>query len=186
MNKGIFALAFALSVLPISALAQDSNAPSAPTADQRQAIRQTFEQFGQQEEQLHQQMRYQMLSAMSPVHRRAVGALIGELAVAPNPDPQAAARQLDGMLSGAERQRIIAAHTTFESQSRQLHQQMKEQLQRVFPNAPNDMMKHHSEHSMGSRQLDAGTLLLMGLSPQPMMGMHGWPMMHGMEGAPPQ
>ena len=171
MNKGIFALAFALSVLPISALAQDSNAP-APTADQRQAIHQTFEQFRQQEEQLYQQMRYQMLSAMSPVHRRAVGALIGELAIASNPDPQAAARQLDGMLSGAERQRIIAAHTSFESQSRQLHEQMHEQLQRVMPDARDDMMKHDHEHSMGSRQLDAGTLLLKGLSPHDMG--HPW------------
>ena len=171
MNKGIFALAFALSVLPISALAQDSNAP-APTADQRQAIHQTFEQFRQQEEQLYQQMRYQMLSAMSPVHRRAVGALIGELAIAPNPDPQAAARQLDGMLSGAERQRIIAAHTSFESQSRQLHEQMHEQMQRVMPDAHDDMMKHDHEHSMGSRQLDAGTLLLKGLSPHDMG--HAW------------
>jgi hypothetical protein len=171
MNKGIFALAFALSVLPISALAQDSNA-SAPTADQRQAIHQTFEQFRQQEEQLHQQMRYQMLSALSPVHRRAVGALFGELAIASNPDPQAAARQLDGMLSGAERQRIIAAHTSFESQSRQLHEQMHEQMQRVMPDAHDDMMKHDHEHSMGSRQLDAGTLLLMGLSPHDMG--HPW------------
>ena len=169
MNKGIFALAFALSVLPISALAQDSNAP-APTADQRQAIHQTFEQFRQQEEQLYQQMRYQMLSAMSPVHRRAVGALIGELAIASNPDPQAAARQLDGMLSGAERQRIIAAHTSYESQSHQLHEQMHEQLQRVMPNEHGDMMKHDQDHqhSMGSRQVDAGTLLLKGLSPHDM------------------
>jgi hypothetical protein len=185
MNKGFLALALALSVIPIAAVAQDSNA-SAPTADQRQAMRQTFQQFAQQEAQLHQQMRYQMLSAMSPVQRRAVGALIGELAVAPNPDPQAAAKRLDAMLSSGEQQRIIAAHTSFESQSRQLHEQMREQLQRVMPDAHGDMMKQRPEHSMGQRQIDAGTLLLMGLSPQPMMGMHGgWPMMMHGEGPPP-
>jgi hypothetical protein len=184
MNKGILALALALSVTPITALAQDSNAP-APTAGQRQAMRQTFQQFAQQEDQLHQQMRYQMLASMSPVHRRAVGTLIGELAIAPNPDPQDAAKRIDAMLSGSEQQRIIAAHNTFESQSRQLHDQLRQQLSSVMPQGHGDMMKH-GQRAMQQRQLDAGTLLLMGLSPHPMMGMHGWPMMMHGEGPPPQ
>jgi hypothetical protein len=178
MNKSFIALALALSVTPIAALAQDSNA-SAPTADQRQAMRQTFQQFAAQEAQLHQQMRWQMLSALTPVHRRAVGATIGDLAIEPTPDLQAAAKRIDAVLSPGERQRIIAAHATFATQSRQLHEQMRTQMQSEMPAGAPDMMKHGpGGGTWGNRQLDAGTLLLMGLAPHPMR-------MHG-EGAPPQ
>ena len=81
MNRSLLALALALGVTPVAALAQDTNAP-APTAEQRQAMQQTFQQFAQQEGQLHEQMRTQILSALTPVHRRAVGATIGNLAIA--------------------------------------------------------------------------------------------------------
>ena len=113
MNRQILALTLALSVVPVVALAQDTSAPAAPTADQRQAMHQTYQRFIQQEDQLHQQMRWQILSALSPVHRRAVGATIGDLAIAQSPDIPGAAKRLDEMLSAAERQRIVAAHASF-------------------------------------------------------------------------
>lgn len=190
MNRSFLALALALGVTPLAALAQD-NGSSAPTADQRQAIHQTFRQFAQQEMQLHQQMRWQMLAALTPVHRRAVGATIGDLAVEPSPDPQAAARRIDAILSPGERQRIITAHTNFAAQSRQLHEQMRTQLQAEMPAGGADMMRHGTGNGMfDNRQLDAGMLLLIGLAPHPMLGMmgdHDWSghPMH-MEGAPPQ
>jgi hypothetical protein len=192
MNRSFFALALALGVLPVAAIAQDSNAPPSLTPDQRQAMHQTFERFAQQEEQLFQQLRWQILATLSPVHRRAVGATIGELAIAPNPDLQAAAKRLDQLLSGGEQQRILAAHEAFRTQSRQLHEQMRTELQQEMPawhsgmthgGPPDGSMPQH-------RQLDAGTLVLIALSPHPLMGMmgmgwHGPGMMH-MEGAPPQ
>ena len=169
MNQSILALALALGVIPMSALAQDSSAPAA-ASDQR---RQVFQQFAQQEEQLRQQMRSQILSSLTPVHRRAVGAAIGDLAIASNPDPQTAGKRLDAMLSPGERQRIIAAHSSFAAQSRQLHDSMRQQLQSTMPagapdhGPPGGMMPEHP-------QLDAGTLLLIALSPHPMMEMHPW------------
>jgi hypothetical protein len=184
MNRTFFALALALSVVPIGALAQDANAQG-PTAEQRQAMRQAFQQVAQQEAQLHQQMRTQILSSMTPVHRRAVGAAIGNLAIEPNPDLKAAAKQLDAMLSPGERQRIISAHTQFAAQSRALHEQVRTQLQQLMPNMPAG--PKHDTMNMQHRQLDAGTLLLMSLVPHPMTGMmgHEWMGPH-MEGAPPQ
>lgn len=187
MNRSFLALALALSVLPIAALAQDAGAPAAPTDQQRQAMHQTMERFAQQEEQLHQQMRLQILSALSSVHRRAVAATIGELAIAANPDLQAAAKRLDQILSLGEQQRIMAAHATFKQQSQQLHEQMRSELQSEMPaghpwmgGPPRGAMSQHP-------QPDAGTIVLMALSPHPMMGMgwHGAAMMHG-EGEPPQ
>jgi hypothetical protein len=188
MNKSFLALALALSVIPVAARADDA-APPQLTPAQRQAMQQTFERFATQEKQLHQQMRAQILTAMTPVQRRAVAATIGDLAIEPNPDPVAAAKRLDAILSPGERQRIIAAHSTFQSQSRQLHDQMRTELTSEMPADMQSRFANHQkdEHEMAPRQLDAGTLLLRVLVPRPQMmemGDHGHFMMH-MEGAPP-
>jgi hypothetical protein len=182
MKNSLLALAFALGMMPMAALAQDTNAPPAMTDQQRQAMHQTFERFAQQEMQLHQQMRSQLLSSLSPVHLRVVGSTIGNLAIQQNPDIQTAARQIDRALSAGERQRVIAAHESFRSQSRQLHEQMRSQMQSIMPAGHPDMMKHDSGMMQNPPQ-DAGTILLMALSPHPMMDMmHG----HMMEGMPHQ
>ncbi len=178
MKNSLLALALALGIMPIAALAQDTNAPPAMTDQQRQEMHQTFERFAQQEMQLHQQMRSQILSSLSPVHLRAVGATIGNLAIEQNPDMQAAARQIDRLLSPGERQRVMNAHEAFRSQSRQLHDQMRSEMQSMMPGHP-DMEK--PENGMMQRPpQDAGTILLMALSPHPMMEMHG----HMWEGMP--
>jgi hypothetical protein len=189
MKRRLFALTLGLGVLPVVALAQDTNAAPSLTPEQRQAVHQTFERFAKQEEQLHQQMRSEILSALSPVHRRAVAATIGELAIAQNPDPQTAAKRLDAMLSPGERQRILAAHSSFRAQSRQLHEQMRSELQSEMPAGQAQWMNHGPQNGAMPQhpQLDAGTLLLIALAPHPMLGMgwHGPDMMH-MEGTPPQ
>jgi hypothetical protein len=187
MNRTLLALALALSVIPIAALADDQNAPTQPTAEQRQAMQQTMQRFMAQEAQLHQQMRAQILSALTPVHRRAVAATIGELAIEPNPDTAAAAKRLDAMLSPGERQRILTAHSSFFDQSRQLHEQMRTELRSEMPaDGHPSSMNHEKMEGTAHVQLDAGTVLLTALSPRPMMEMagHGAFMMH-MEGGPP-
>jgi hypothetical protein len=189
MNRSFLALALALCVIPIAALADDSNnAPPSLTPAQRQAMYQTFQGFAQQEKQLHQQLRYQILSSLTPVHRRAVGTTIGELAIEASPDPQAAAKRLDTILSPGEQQRILAAHSTYKTQSEQLREQLRTQLQSELPAGAHDGWMKHDENNRTSherRQLDAGTLLLATLSPRS----HGMDMDHHHgpfgEGAPP-
>jgi hypothetical protein len=176
MKTALFGLALALGMMPVATFAQDNNMPTL-TDQQRQALHQTFEQYGQQEMQLHQQLRSQILSSLSPVHLRAVGATIGELAVSPNPNFKAAAQRIDQILSGAERARVMTLHSTFRAQSEQLHQQMKADLQRELPAGA-----EHQWNSNGQRQmaqhgpLDAGSILLFTLSG------HGMGDMHHMEG----
>lgn len=191
MKQSIVALTLALGMVPIGALAQatNTNASAIPTDAQRQAMHQTFERYAQQEKQLYQQMRWQILSTLSPVHRRAVAATIGELAIAPDPDTRAAAKRLDATLSPSERQRILAAHETFKTQSRQLHEQMRSELQSEMPPGHSSVMNGQSGTASHHPELDAGGILLMALVPHPMMEM----MMHGMvphgmspEGPPPQ
>lgn len=185
MKKVLLALSLALTMIPVAALADDSNTPGAPpalTAAQRQAMFKTFQTFHQQEEQLHQQMRTQVLASMTPAHRSAVAGVIGQLAVAPNPNPKLAAQQLDALLSQGEQQRILAAHSAFRTQSKTLHDQMRAQLKSELPagmpgsghseHANRPGMPERSEHAT-----DAGTLLLKVLSPKSMdmeMGHHMW------------
>jgi hypothetical protein len=175
MNKQFFALALALSVLPLTAVAQTpNNAP--PSQQQHQQFKQFFDQFRQQEEQLHQQLRSQILADMTPVHRRAIGAEIGELAVSPNPDPQATVKRIDSILSPGERSRIVNAHEQYRNQAEQLHQQIMSQFKSQFPNMP--------DHPHGDRQMpaqmqqmarDAGWIVLHSLPPHHDMGMPGMP-----------
>jgi hypothetical protein len=181
MNKTSFALALALSVLPTAVFAQNANAPAPPSDAQRQAMHQTFEKYGQQFEQLRQQMRGQILSEISPVHLRAIGATIGELAIASNPDTQAAAKRIDLILSGGERSRIMSSVTSFHAQLRQLHEQMRSEMQSQMPAGQAPMNERPKNGTMMHPPSDAGTMLLMVLSPHPMMDMmlHGGMMMHG-------
>jgi hypothetical protein len=181
MSKSIFALALALCVIPFAALAQDTNAPPPPTADQRQAM----QQFVQQEGQLHDQLRSQILSVLTPVHRRAIAAEIGNLAVSENPDIDATAKRIDAILSPGEQQRIVQAHATFATQSRQLREQMMAQMGGGMPGGRPPM-----NGQMPMRAPDAGGIVLMALPPHPdgMPGMMGHMMDmggHGQGGPPP-
>jgi hypothetical protein len=185
MNKAFFALALALSLMPAAALAQDSNASQPPTDTQRQQMHQMFEQFGQQERQLHDQLRAQILSALTPVHRRALASEIGNLVLSPNPDVDAAAKQIDAILSPGERQRILQAHAAYASQARQLHEQMKSQIQSEMPNwHPPSHDDHRMSAGMQAQMRDPGWIVLRALPPHGHddmgMGDHG-----AMGGAPP-
>ena len=120
---------------------------------------------------------------MTPVHLRAVGATIGELAIMQNPNPEAAAKRIDEILSPGERSRIMTAHQNFRTQSEALHQQMKTELQNEMPAGAGHWGDHgeHKEGTMQHMNPDAGTILLMALSPHPEMHMM---MGHMLEGGP--
>jgi hypothetical protein len=175
MSKSYFALVFAgLSVLPAAAFAQSAGGPPSLTDQQRQAMHATFERYGAQEEQLRQQMRGEILSSLTSIHRRELATLIGELAIDPNPDLAGAAARIDRALLPSERQRILNAHQTFEAQRRQLHEQMRAELQSELPAARQGWDNGpHNGSAPQHRQLDAGTIVLMTLTPHPQMQM-GW------------
>jgi hypothetical protein len=111
---------------------------------------------------------------MTPVHRRAIAAEIGELAVSANPDAQATAKRIDSILSPGERSRIISAHEQYRNQAEQMHQQIMSQLKTQFPNMPE---RHHNDqdHKMPNQMMmrDAGWIVLHSLPPHHEMGMPG-------------
>jgi hypothetical protein len=177
MSKSFFALALALSLIPVAALAQDTNSAQPPTDAQRQAMHQMFEQFAQSERQLHDQLRSQILLGLTPVHRRAIAAEIGNLVISPNPDIDAAAKQIDAILSPGERQQILSAHAAYASQVRQLHEQMKSQLESEMPNAHPSPRDHMMTAARQTEMRDPGWILLRALPPHEHgtmgMGDHG-------------
>jgi hypothetical protein len=170
MTKSIFALAFALCVLPLAAVAQDAGAPAQATDAQHQQMGAQFQQFMQQEQQLHDQLRQQVLATLTPMHRRAIAAWIGELAVSPNPDVDVLAQRIDALLGSRERSQIMAAHTAFAQQSRQLHEQMKAAMQNEMPDHPMGEHTRNGQHP----PTDVGHILLGALQLRPfgMMGQH--------------
>ncbi|MGA8534120.1 MAG: hypothetical protein WB615_08435, partial [Candidatus Tumulicola sp.] len=166
MKNLCLALALALIALPATAFAQVNPTASAPprlTPEQRQAISKTMQTFREKELQMHQQLRSQILGALSPDHRTAVAGVIGEMVISDNPDPAAAAKRIDAVLSPGEQQKILADHSTFVSQSQVLMQQMHAQLQSQMPaGAPGAAHwgagMHRTPSPMAS---DAGSVVMM-------------------------
>lgn len=167
MKNAVVALSLALTLLPVSALAQAApTSVRSITPAQRQAMYQQFQAFHQREEQLHQQFRAQILGTLSADQRNQAANLIGQLAIASNPDPQTAAAQLDSMLSQGQKQSILNAHNTFRAQSKALHEQMMRQMRNSMPGGP-PMGEHHGMpgmEKMQQMQPDAGMILLHTLS----------------------
>jgi hypothetical protein len=190
MKKLWITLALALVAMPLAALADGNDAaaaaPPTMTPAQRQAVMKTMQTFRDKERQMHQQMRSQILAALSPGHRTAVAGVIGEMVIAENPDPVAAAKQIDGILSPGEQQAILAAHTSFVTQSQQLMQQMHSQLQSEMPaGAQGHHWSNDGMHPPSNLANDAGGVLMMVLAHRAPMGMEMGDHHPGMPGGPP-
>jgi hypothetical protein len=164
----IAALGFAALLVPAAALAQNAP-PAPPSAAEMQSHMAQFEQLHQKMEQMHTQARTQMLESLSAAHKAAIANIIGQLAIAPNPNPEAAARQIDGLLSPGERQSVLRIHDTLRSESRSLMESVRSQM-------PHPSMQGGPSHPFGDKgpngqnrpPIDAGHILLMLANP----GMH--------------
>jgi len=168
MKYAILALSLALALGPVAVLADDNNAPPPGppqlTQAQRENLEKTFETYHTQMEQLHAQLRTQVLSSISPAHRTTIAGIIGNLAISSNPDPKAAARQIDTLLSQGEQQRIVGLHNTFHAQVEKLHQQMRAQLESQMPGGmhPGGNGNHiyHMKGGIENESSDAGSMVL--------------------------
>lgn len=59
----------------------------------------------------HKATRAKILAALTPAHKAYLANLIGQLAVAANPDPKAATAKLDSILTASEKSKILAIHS---------------------------------------------------------------------------
>lgn len=186
MIKHFLALALALVALPSAALADPNDSAQAPSPlspAQRQAMSSQMQAFRQKEMQMHQQLRSQILEAVSPGHRTAIADAIGQMVISASPDPAATAKQIDGVLSSAEQQRILSLHGAFVTRSQALMQQLHDQLSRQGAGSHGQWSNPPAHPMSMPGSNDAGNVVLMVLAhPSPMMGMPGMSGMPGMRG----
>ena len=186
LMKNLIPAMFAVAVvsLPLGALASEPNA-SMPgpgmggmmaqklglTPAQMQAMDQIMQQTGQQMEQLHAQARLKVLNAISPAHRQLLAQVIGNLAISPNPDRQAAVRQLNAALSPSEAQAVLSVHAATEQQMHQIMENTHQRMQALLTSQQRSEMPNGPHGPMGGRdmmymrelpegQLTAGDVLL--------------------------
>lgn len=179
-------LAVAITCVPLGASAGEPSGPEfgrhmSPamvqhlglTAQQQQQWQQVMTQNRQQMEQLHQQARTKILGSLTPAHRALLAQVAGSLATAPNPDENAAARQLDAALSPGEAQAVVSTHNAFRSQMRALMQGAHQRMLSILTSQQRAQMQmpENGQHSMGMggrtfdrmyspRQITAGWILL--------------------------
>ncbi|MDQ2858750.1 MAG: hypothetical protein M3R53_08905 [Candidatus Eremiobacteraeota bacterium] len=170
--KRLGLLAFTLCLAPSLAAAQQPPAgpPSgaAVTAPDPQRFA-AMQQMHAQMRQLHQQARTQMLAALSPQHRTMVANIVGGLATASNPDPMAAARQIDAFLSPGEKQAVLnvasatrtAMHSAMQAQHAQFEASMTAE-QRA--NMQQHMQQREAAEAAHPKMQDAGTVILHNLA----------------------
>ncbi|HEV2261575.1 MAG TPA: hypothetical protein VGR69_04735 [Candidatus Rubrimentiphilum sp.] len=140
--KRLFVLFGIIAAIPALAFAQATPTPNMPRHPDFQMMRQNM----QRHEALHRQFRANVLAALTPAHRSLLASLVGQLAIAPSPDPRAAAQRLDAALSSGERNAIAAAEQSFMAQQRSFRDQM---------------MGRPSHAPRVARMMDPGELLLM-------------------------
>jgi hypothetical protein len=131
--KSIALFTFALALAPGLAFAQTTTPVAPPAADGGfQHPHPSFAQMQQlhaQMSQIHTQARLQILASLSPAHRALLANVIGQLAIAPNPDRAAAARALDAALTPGEARSILATQLAARTQSHTLMEAARAQFE---------------------------------------------------------
>lgn len=155
MSRFAIVLAF-IAAIPALAFAQATSSPNMPRRPDFQAMRQAM----QRHEALQRQFRANVLAALTPAHRNLLASVVGQMAIAPSPDPRAAAQRLDAALTPAERNAIAAAEQSFMAQQRSLRDQMMAQFRASHPNMPSPHPRP-SRAPRAAHMMDPGELLLM-------------------------
>ena len=140
-------LAVALLKTATVCLADDTGAPPTPNP----AMMQIMEQSRTRMEQLHSQARLAMLIALTPAHRNLLAQIVGQLAIAPNPSPASAAKELDASLSQQEGRAILGISSSLEQQSRQIAESTRQQMMSAMPadsNGHGPWMGQHGGNKM--------------------------------------
>ncbi len=119
------ALVATVSLPALAQEAPDATTATRPSTQQMEAMQKLHEQMRQ----LHDQARLQMLGSLSPAHRAAIANIIGQLAIAPNPNRRAAEAQIDALLSNGEKQSVLNVEATERTNSRTMMQSMRSQFE---------------------------------------------------------
>ena len=164
MKRLFLALALVLAVPAMAGAQQASGSPNPAMRQQKHA---NMEQMMK----LHQQFRAQVLGALTPAHKQLYATVVGNLAIAPSPDPRSAAKQLDAALSTSEKTAILDANKQFMTAMKPMWQQMMANHPRPTPSG-SPWPKRSGPHK--ARTPDAGAILLGMAGGHGGRGMGGW------------
>jgi hypothetical protein len=124
--KHLLALSVALVFAPAAVGAQSAPVPAAADASAPNSqLRAAREQFRAQMQTARLQTRARLLAALTPAHRTAVANIFGQLALAANPNPRAAAQALDAVLAPAEKESILSIAAAERANMQALMQQQR-------------------------------------------------------------
>lgn len=202
MKQLVCLLAFCVLLAPAAGVAQGAPPIPPPEPGGWHADPGVFRQLHEQMAQAHRDERAKILAALTPAHRALVASLVGQLAVAADPDPAAAAAKLDAALSPSEKKAVLGIH---QSARELLHTAMEKAHAQMLASLPPDQQQqiqarmdqmHGGSSAMQrrapSQEPSAGQLVLMTASSESghmMMrfgpDMHIGPGMHGPHGAMP-
>jgi hypothetical protein len=173
MRRLLLVLFASAIIVPVGALADPTvNQPPPPQMD---AGFQYMQQAHAQVQQLQAKARLTALNALSPAHRALLAEVAGQLAIAPNPDVNAAARTIDSALTQTEGRNIASISSSLQTQSQQVMEAARQQMMAANPQGmPQGGPVTRSANMVyhGSETTDPGMLLLqmsMGVV-QPAMG----------------
>lgn len=159
-------LAAALAAFPAApALAQNAPAPPSPS------VMQQMQKMHAQMVQMHRRFRAQILGYLTPAHKALLASVAGSLAIAANPDFEAAAKRLDAALSANEKHHIMSAASS-------MHAKMRSEMRSMRKNMPSPppghMMMDHpmmggsmmaGRHDADDRVTAGGVLLMVATMP---------------------
>jgi hypothetical protein len=116
MNKVTLLLAAALT-LPTAALAQSAPPTPAVVTPAVPATAPAMPDMAKMKADMAKMQaaqkaaRAKILAALTPAHKAYFANLVGQLAIAANPDPKAAVAKLDSVLTASEKSKIVAVQT---------------------------------------------------------------------------
>lgn len=187
MKKYLSAAVLAIALaLPAGAIAGELPAPPFLGPEEAQSLHLTPQQQQQMSQawsaaharlqQLHTQGRAQILASLTPQQRSLLAQVVGNLAISPNPDEDAAAQQIQNSLTPQQAQRIIGLHSSLEQQAmgimQSAHAQVEsyltpDQRQKIqqdmnvhFGMGPHDAMYHHGMGPNVTSATEAGHIVL--------------------------
>jgi len=175
--RNIIPAIFAVAVisLPLGAVAGEAPAPMPPmppppgmgmafdfdgqnlTPAQQQQIHQIMDQTHQQMQQLMSQARSRVLGSITPAHRQLLAQIVGNLAIAPNPDRDAATKQLNAALSPGEAQAVLSTHQAAMQQMTSIMQSTHQRMEAVLTSQQRSAMPSgHSNEQTHERMMFKG------------------------------
>lgn len=165
---------FAVAVisLPLGAAAGEAPAPMPPppgmgmafdfdgqnlTPAQEQQIHQIMDQTHQQMQQLMSQARSRVLGSITPAHRQLLAQIVGNLAISPNPDWDAATKQLNASLSPGESQAVLSTHQAAMQQMMSIMQSTHQRMEAVLTSQQRSAMQNgHPNEQTHERMMFKG------------------------------